>query len=71
MVIVGIFKMKMKKDSVTLDFDKDVDEWYPCKETEQSTQDVVLNFPADQITWNNLELAVCNIFKVELNSETS
>ena len=46
-----------------------MDEWHPCEETEQSTQDVLLNFPVDQITWKNPELAVCDIFKVELNSE--
>ena len=49
MVIVGIFKMKNEGFNY-IDFDKDVDEWYPCEETEQSTQEVVLNFPVDQIT---------------------
>ena len=53
-----------------IDFDKDVDEWYHCEETEQSTQEVLLNIPVDQITWNNSELAVCDNFKVELNFET-
>ena len=45
-----------------------MDEWHPCEETEQPTQEVLLNFPVDQITWKNLELAVCDIFKQsELN----
>ena len=48
-----------------------MDECYPCEETEESTQEVFLNFPVDQITWNNSESAVCDIFKVELNSETA
>ena len=54
-----------------IDFDKDVDKWYPCEETEQFSQEVFLNFPVDQIAWNNSELAVFDIFKVELNSETA
>ena len=33
-----------------IDFDKDVDEWYPREKTEQSSQEVFLNFPVDQIT---------------------
>ena len=53
------------------DFDKGADEWYPCEQNEQSTQEVFLNFSVDQITWNNSELAVCDIFKVGLNSETA
>ena len=48
-----------------------MDKWYPCEQTEQSTQEVFLNFPVDQITWNNSELAVSDIFKVKLNSETA